>query len=435
MQQTILSFSGKFYDEPPQHLWQQVLQRPVVEQQNLHDTVNEILLDVKNNGDKAVKKYSLKFDSISPDSFLVTDNEFTEANELLDDQLKEAIRSAKKNIETFHVTQIETHQKIETVPGVFCWRKSVPIEKVGLYIPGGTAPLFSTVIMLAVPAVVAGCADIILCTPPAKNGKVHPAILFAASVAGIKKVYKVGGVQAIAAMAYGTESIEKAYKIFGPGNQYVTAAKALVNAQGTAIDMPAGPSEVAVFADESCVPAFVAADLLSQAEHGGDSQVLLVSTSDDVIKNVIKEIEIQLQDLPRNNFIKQSLQHSVFIVISSIEAAFNLLNEYAPEHLIIASDNAVELSEKVCNAGSVFIGNYSSESAGDYASGTNHTLPTNGFAKAYSGVSVDSFVKKITFQEVKKEGIKSIANTVETMAEAEGLRAHKQAMVLRRQSL
>lgn len=435
MQQTILSFGGKFYDEPSQHLWQQVLQRPVVEQQNLHDAVNEILFDVKNNGDKAVKKYSLKFDGISPDSFLVTNNEFTEANDLLDDQLKEAIRSAKNNIETFHVTQIETHHKIETVAGVFCWRKSVPIEKVGLYIPGGTAPLFSTVLMLGMPASIAGCPDICLCTPPSKSGKVHPAILFAASVAGIKKVYKVGGVQAIAAMAYGTESIEKMYKIFGPGNQYVTAAKALVNAQGTAIDMPAGPSEVAVFADESCVPAFVAADLLSQAEHGADSQVLLVTTSNDVIKNVTKEIEFQLQDLPRNNLIKQSLQHSVFIKISSIETAFNLLNEYAPEHLIIASDNALELAEKVCNAGSIFIGNYSSESAGDYASGTNHTLPTNGFAKAYSGVSVDSFVKKITFQEVKKEGIKSIANTVEIMAEAEGLHAHKQAMALRRQSL
>jgi histidinol dehydrogenase len=435
MQQTVLSFGGKFYDEPSQHLWQEILQRPVVEQQSLHDTVNAIMLDVKNNGDEAVKKYTLRFDGISPGLLLVTDDEFAEANDLLDDQLKDAIRSAKQNIETFHAAQIETHPKIETVPGVFCWRKSVAIQKVGLYIPGGTAPLFSTVIMLGVPAIIAGCADIILCTPPANNGKVHPAILFAASVAGINKVYKVGGVQAIAAMAYGTASIEKVYKIFGPGNQYVTAAKAIVNAQGTAIDMPAGPSEVAVFADDNCVPAFVAADLLSQAEHGLDSQVLLVATSDDVIQNVAKEIEIQLQTLQRNNFIKQSLQHSIFIKVSSTKTAFDLLNEYAPEHLIIAGSDALGLAEKVTNAGSVFIGNYSSESAGDYASGTNHTLPTNGFARAYSGVSVDSFVKKITFQEVKKEGIKSIADTVETMAEAEGLHAHKQAMVLRRRSL
>lgn len=435
MTQTIENFSGKFYFEPSQNMWSNILKRPVFDDRDLKNMVAIILNDVKENGDEALKKYSLKFDHVAVSSFAVSDAEFDEAEMLVDAHLKTAIRSAKKNIEAFHLNQLQPPQKIETTPGVFCWRRSAGIQKVGLYIPGGSAPLFSTVLMLGIPAIIAGCEDILLCSPPAANGKIHPAVLFTALVLGIKKVYKLGGVQAIAALAYGTESIDKVYKIFGPGNQFVTAAKSLINAGGVAIDMPAGPSEIAVYADNSCVPAFVAADLLSQAEHGPDSQVLLVSVSLDIINKVVAELNRQMDLLPRKKIVMQAVINSILIKASSTNEAFEIINSYAPEHLIIASDKAETLCGKVINAGSVFLGNYSSESAGDYASGTNHTLPTNGFAKAYSGVSVDSFVKKITYQHVQKNGIKSLADIVETMAEAEGLHAHKYAMQLRRESL
>lgn len=416
---------------PDKSTWKDILKRPALDSTSLEATVKSILSDIKTNGDSAVKKYALQFDKANLNSFEVNQEEIKIAETKLSAELKNAIKNAKSNIVKFHSAQKEETQLIETTTGVKCWRKSVGIEKVGLYIPGGSAPLFSTVLMLGVPAKLAGCKEIILCTPSDSNGNINPAILFAAQLVGVTKIFKVGGVQAIAAMAYGTESIPQVYKIFGPGNQYVTCAKQLINKEGVAIDMPAGPSEVAVIADESCVPAFVAADLLSQAEHGADSQVILVSNSESVIKKVNEELELQLKALSRNSITEKALQNSKAILINSLEEGMELLNEYASEHLIIACQNADELAGKVVNAGSVFIGNYSCESAGDYASGTNHTLPTNGYAKAYSGVSLDSFVKKITFQKLSKEGIHTIGKTIELMAEAEGLDAHKNAVSIR----
>ncbi len=419
------------FNNPPSSEWNSILKRPAFDNSQLEESVSKILLDVKLNGEEAVKKYVLKFDGVELQQLRVSDAEIEAAILLVSTDLKAAIAVAKNNIEKFHFSQIQKVEKIETTPGVICWRKSVAIQKVGLYIPGGSAPLFSTLLMLGIPAVMAGCSDITVCTPCDKNGKVNPVILYVAQLIGLKNIYKIGGVQAIAAMAYGTISIPQVYKIFGPGNQYVTCAKKLVNKEGLAIDMPAGPSEVAVYADQTSNPAFVAADLLSQAEHGIDSQVVLVASSEMVVEEIQKELDLQLLLLSRKEIAKVALNNSRFIIMDNETAAFNLLNEYAAEHLIIASDNAVELCEKVINAGSVFLGHYSPESVGDYASGTNHTLPTNGYAKAYSGVSLDSFVKKITFQHLEKEGLRNIGPSVETMAAAEGLDAHKNAVSIR----
>lgn len=416
---------------PDKSSWNEILQRPAFDTRQLEGTVAAILEEVRLNGDAAVKKYALQFDKVEPNELKVTAGEINEAIKLVDEKLKAAIQIAKDNITAFHQSQKEAVTQIETTSGVVCWRKSVGIEKVGLYIPGGTAPLFSTLLMLGIPAMLAGCKEIVVCTPPDKNGKINPVILYVAQLIGLKNIYKAGGVQAIGAMAYGTATIAKVYKIFGPGNQYVTCAKQLVNATGIAIDMPAGPSEVAVYADETSNPAFVAADLLSQAEHGTDSQVILVANTIAVIDKVKVEIEKQLTQLSRAAIATKALEYARFIVIENITVAFELLNEYAPEHLIIASDNALALAEKVINAGSVFLGHYSPESAGDYASGTNHTLPTNGYAKAYSGVSLDSFVRKITFQQLTKTGINNIGPAVEVMAAAEGLGAHKNAVTIR----
>jgi len=417
--------------EPVEETWQQLLQRPVLDTTLLEEKVATILKAVQLDGDEAVKKYTKEFDAVALDTLQVSEAEFAAAAPLVDEPLKAAIAVAVNNITIFHKAQKETEKKIETAPGVECWRRSVPIEKVGLYIPGGTAPLFSTVLMLGIPAMIAGCKEIILCTPADRDGNINPAILYTAQLIGIKKVFKVGGVQAIGAMAFGTAAVPKVYKIFGPGNQYVTCAKQLVNKAGIAIDMPAGPSEVAVYADDTCVPAFVAADLLSQAEHGIDSQVLLVAANATIIANVKEALSAQLESLPRKEIATAALAHSRCIVMQDIDTAFELLNEYTPEHLIIASENATALAGKVVNAGSVFIGNYSPESAGDYASGTNHTLPTNGNAKAYSGVSLDSFFKKITFQQLSKAGLQQIGTAVELMAAAEGLTAHKEAVSIR----
>ena len=419
------------FNNPPSTDWDLILKRPAFDSSQLEESVSKILLDIKLNGDEAVKKYALKFDGIELNELLVSEDEIKAAESLVSDDLKAAIAIAKQNIEKFHFSQVQEVEKIETTPGVICWRKSVGIQKVGLYIPGGSAPLFSTLLMLGIPAVMAGCRDITVCTPCDKHGKVNPVILYVAHIVGLKNIYKIGGVQAIAAMAYGTTSIPQVYKIFGPGNQYVTCAKQLVNKEGLAIDMPAGPSEVAVYADQTSHAAYVAADLLSQAEHGVDSQVVLVASSVKVVEDVQKELELQLPLLSRKDIAKVALTNSRFIVMEDSTAAFNLLNEYAAEHLIIASDNAIELSEKVVNAGSVFLGHYSPESVGDYASGTNHTLPTNGYAKAYSGVSLDSFVKKITFQHLNEKGLNNIGASVEIMAAAEGLDAHKNAVTIR----
>ncbi len=416
---------------PTKEIWKDILKRPAIDTTSLEATVQSVLSDIKANGQSAVNKYTLQFDKVNILNVLVSDSEFIEAEKQISKELKEAIQLAKSNIETFHSAQKENTQVIETMPGVKCWRKSIAIQKVGLYIPGGTAPLFSTILMLGVPAKLAGCEKIILCTPPDVNGNINPAILYTAQLIGISKVYKVGGVQAIGAMAYGTEIIPQVYKIFGPGNQYVTCAKQLINKQGVAIDMPAGPSEVAVLVDETCVPEFVAADLLSQAEHGSDSQVILVSTNESVIQTIQTELEKQLAVLPRKDLASKALENSKAILVKTNTEAIELLNEYAPEHLIIACANDEQLAEQVVNAGSVFLGNYSCESAGDYASGTNHTLPTNGYAKAYSGVSLDSFVKKITYQKLSKEGINNIGPAIELMAEAEGLQAHKNAVTVR----
>lgn len=420
---------------PSREKWAAIITRPQLAHDDLKNKVSSILKDIKLNGDDAVKKYCLQFDGVVLDNFKVSDIELSEAKDLVDESLKAAIQRAKENITKFHAAQKENIQKIETAPGVFCWRKSVGIETVGLYIPGGSAPLFSTLLMLGIPAVLAGCNEIIVCTPPGKDGKINPVILYVSQLLGLRNIFKIGGVQAIGAMAYGTKNIPAVYKIFGPGNQYVTCAKQCVNEEGVAIDMPAGPSEVAVYADKNCVPAFVASDLLSQAEHGADSQVLLVADSLSIVEKVKEEIELQLTLLPRKAIIEECLKNSRLVVLENVNDAFDLLNEYAPEHLVIASENSDTLAEKVINAGSVFLGNYSPESAGDYASGTNHTLPTNGFARAYSGVSLDSFVKKVTFQKLNKEGLQYIGNTVELMAAAEGLDAHKNAITLRLKNL
>lgn len=416
---------------PERDQWAEIIQRPAVNNEELAGIVTDILKDIKQNGEAAIKKYCLQFDKVQLDDLKVSELEIVEAVSMVDDELKNAVQIAKANIEKFHLSQKEEIKKIETSEGVSCWRKAVAIEKVGLYIPGGTAPLFSTLLMLGIPAVMAGCRELVVCTPSDIYGKINPAILYVAHLIGIKNIYKIGGVQAIGAMAYGSESVLKVYKIFGPGNQYVTAAKQIVNSEGIAIDMPAGPSEVAVYADETCDPCFVASDLLSQAEHGIDSQVLLVATSERIVADVKKEIELQIELLSRKTIAGKALSNSRFIVMQNVDEAFELLNDYAPEHLIIAADNAEGLSAKVINAGSVFLGHYSPESAGDYASGTNHTLPTNGFAKAYSGVSLDSFVKKITFQKLSKEGLQNISKAVKVMAAAEGLDAHKNAVTLR----
>ena len=397
---------------------EQAIKRPVKKLKNIKKIVKPILKNVKKKGDHALKKYSLEYDHVSLESLVVQKAEFKAAEANITEELKNSIILAKRNIEKFHFAQRQLPLEVQTMPGVICQRKSVPIEKVGLYIPGGTAPLFSTVLMLAIPAKIAGCRDLVLCTPPNKNGKIHPAILFSAQLIGIDKVIKVGGAQAIAALAYGTESVPKVYKIFGPGNQFVTAAKQIVAEKGIAIDLPAGPSEVAVYADETANPEFVATDLLSQAEHGADSQVILVTTKESVALEVNQMVEKHLKDLPRKKIAEAALQSSVFIVVNSEKEAINLLNKYAAEHLILSVKNAEEVAAKIYNAGSVFLGNYSPESVGDYASGTNHTLPTNRAALAYSGVSLDSFVKKITYQQLTKEGLSIVGPAVEVMAEA-----------------
>ncbi|MCD8407669.1 histidinol dehydrogenase [Tenacibaculum dicentrarchi] len=411
--------------------WKQLCKRATLNQNNLQETVQNVLNDVKINKNKALTKYAELFDKVSLTSFEVTNTEIEEAEKLVSSELKQAIQLAKSNIEIFHNSQKEDEKKVVTTAGVTCWRKSVAIEKVGLYIPGGSAPLFSTILMLATPAKIAGCKEIVLCTPPNKEGKVHPAILYTAALVGVTKIFKVGGAQAIAAMAYGTETIPSVYKILGPGNQYVTKAKELVQQEGLSIDMPAGPSEVLVIADETSNAAFVAADLLSQAEHGADSQAVLVTTSLEVSENVLAEVAKQVKVLPRRETAEKALENSFVVVLNSSDEMIDFSNVYAPEHLIIASENASIYIDKIINAGSVFLGNYSCESAGDYASGTNHTLPTNGYAKNYSGVSLDSFIKKITFQEVTKQGIATIGKAIELMAEAEGLQAHKNAVTLR----
>lgn len=420
---------------PPREQWAEILRRPALDTENLFDTVRSIIDRVKAEGDKAVLDYEARFDKVELASLAVTEEEMQEAVEAVGVELKAAIYLAQNNIETFHAAQRFTGKKVETMEGVTCWQKAVGIEKVGLYIPGGTAPLFSTVLMLAVPAKLAGCKEIVLCSPPGKDGKIHPAVLFAARVAGVSKIYKAGGVQAIAAMAYGTESIPKVYKIFGPGNQYVTAAKQLVSLRDVAIDMPAGPSEVEVLADETANPVFVAADLLSQAEHGADSQSLLITTSEKLQKEVMYEVERQLGYLPRRDIAAKALENSKLIVVKDTEEALQMTNEYAPEHLIIQTTDYHQLAERVTNAGSVFLGPLSPESAGDYASGTNHTLPTNGYAKAYSGVSLDSFIRKITFQEILPQGMCAIGPAIEVMAANEQLDAHKNAVTVRLNSI
>lgn len=420
---------------PPREQWAEILRRPALDTENLFDTVRSIIDRVRAEGDKAVLDYEARFDKVELASLAVTEEEMQEAVEAVGVELKAAIYLAQKNIEKFHAAQRFTGKKVETMEGVTCWQKAVGIEKVGLYIPGGTAPLFSTVLMLAVPAKLAGCKEIVLCSPPGKDGKIHPAVLFAARVAGVSKIYKAGGVQAIAAMAYGTESIPKVYKIFGPGNQYVTAAKQLVSLRDVAIDMPAGPSEVEVLADETANPVFVAADLLSQAEHGADSQALLITTSEKLQKEVMYEVERQLGYLPRRDIAAKALENSKLIVVKDTEEALQMTNEYAPEHLIIQTTDYHQLAERVTNAGSVFLGPLSPESAGDYASGTNHTLPTNGYAKAYSGVSLDSFIRKITFQEILPQGMCAIGPAIEVMAANEQLDAHKNAVTVRLNSI
>lgn len=416
---------------PNQEDFASICERPHLDVSQLNATVAGILSDIKNDGDKAVISYEEKFDKVLLSNIAVSEEEIQEAEGLVSKELKEALVLAHDNIAKFHTSQRFESKKIETASGVTCWQKSVAIEKVGLYIPGGTAPLFSTVLMLATPAKIAGCKEIILCTPPGPDGKVNPAILMAARIAGVNKIFKIGGVQAIGAMAYGTESVPKVYKIFGPGNQYVMAAKQQVSLHDVAIDMPAGPSEVCVIADDSCNPSFVAADLLSQAEHGTDSQVILISTSEDILNKVVAETEKQLAELPRHEIAEKTLQNSQYVLVKDTEEAMKLSNAYAPEHLIIATANYEELAEKVVNAGSVFLGNYACESAGDYASGTNHTLPTHGYALAYNGVNLDSYNRKVTFQHLTKQGVKSIGPAVVCMAENEQLEAHANAMRLR----
>lgn len=421
----------KIFNEPKINEWASIIERPSIDAAQLNDNVRDIIEEVIAGGDAAIKKITLQFDRVSINELKVTAEKIAAAENLLTPGLKTAIQLAKVNIEIFHNSQIQKVERIETMPGVWCWRKSVGIEKVGIYIPGGSAPLFSTVLMLGIPAKIAGCKEVILCTPPNEQGDIHPAILYAASLVGVTAIYSVGGAQAIAAMAYGTATIPKVHKIFGPGNQYVTAAKQLVQQNGIAIDMPAGPSEVCVWADENAIPSFVAADLLSQAEHGPDSQVILVANNKAIVSAIQLEIDLQLSALPRKDFATKALANSKAIILSNQDQAIDLINAYAPEHLILSVDNALQIADKIINAGSVFIGNYSPESVGDYASGTNHTLPTNGYAKAYSGVSLDSFVKKITFQQLTERGLMNIAPTVIEMAEAEGLQAHSNAVSVR----
>lgn len=412
-----------------------LLQRPHKDAADLGSIVAGVLQDVRREGDTAVLRYEEKFDKVCLASLAVSEEEIQEAEHLISDELKHSIRLAHANIHRFHQAQRMQPVSVETAPGVHCWQKSVAIERVGLYIPGGTAPLFSTVLMLATPAKIAGCADIVLCSPPSPQGKLHPAILYAARVAGVNRIFKCGGVQAIGAMAYGTETVPKVSKIFGPGNQFVTCAKQQVSMTDVAIDMPAGPSEVAIVADTTCHPRYVAADMLSQAEHGMDSQSILFTDSEQVAHDVLRELEVQLESLPRKEMAMASLRHSRIVVLRDMEEAFGICNEYAPEHLILAMDSALEWTDRVVNAGSVFLGHYSCESAGDYASGTNHTLPTSGYAKAYSGVNLDSFCRKITFQHLTPQGIQSIGRAVEVMAEAESLDAHRNAMTLRMEDL
>jgi histidinol dehydrogenase len=425
----------KNYKYPNKANWSQILKRPTLDLSDLEHLVNDVLNQIKTEGDKAVQYFTVKFDKVALVDFQVAKAEIEAAENKISTELKAAIQIAKANITAFHAAQKTEILEVETMPGVKCWRKSVAIQKVGLYIPGGTAPLFSTVLMLAVPANLAGCEEIVLCSPPQKDGNIHPAILYTADLCGVTKIYKIGGVQAIGAMAFGTETVPKVQKIFGPGNQFVTVAKQLISKLGIAIDMPAGPSEVLVVADDTANPSFVAADLLSQAEHGEDSQVVLVAFEEDFINQVQTEIDKQLAVLPREAIAQKSLANSVSIIAKSRNEAIEIINEYAPEHLIIAVENAHDFTDKIVNTGSVFIGNYTPEAVGDYASGTNHTLPTNGFATAFSGVSLDAFVKKITYQEITKIGIQNIGKTVEVMAEAEELMGHNMAVSVRLQSL
>ncbi|MDR0734084.1 MAG: histidinol dehydrogenase [Dysgonamonadaceae bacterium] len=416
---------------PPRSEWEALIRRPSMDASRLSDVVGGILDDVKTNGDEAVRRYEREFDHATPDALLLSEAEKAEAKTAVSQALKQAILQAKANIEKFHAAQKQTFAEIETSPGVVCRQKAVAIEKVGFYIPGGTAPLFSTVLMLAIPAKIAGCREIVLCTPPDKDGKIHPAVIFAAEATGVDKIFKIGGAQAIGAMAYGTESVPKVYKIFGPGNQYVTAAKQAVGLKEVAIDMPAGPSEVEVIADETAHPDFVAADLLSQAEHGADSQAILLTTSETLAEAVAREVLSQLNTLPRKEQAEKSLAHSRIIVLRTREEIVELTNLYAPEHLIIETKDYRSLADQITNAGSVFLGHYTPESAGDYASGTNHTLPTNGYARMYSGVNLDSFTKKITFQEISKDGIRHLGATIGILAENEQMTAHKNAVLLR----
>ena len=421
----------KTYRYPSKELWGEITSRPRLDLTKLNETVSSVLNDIRQRGDAAVREYELKFDKAQLDTLAVSEQEMNEAELVVSDELRDAINLAHHNIKAFHASQRFVTQKVQTQEGVTCWQKSVAIERVGLYIPGGTAPLFSTVLMLATPAKIAGCKEIVLCTPPNKEGKVNPAILVAARIAGVSKIYKIGGVQAIGAMAYGTESVPKVYKIFGPGNQYVMAAKQHVSLDEVAIDMPAGPSEVCVLADETAQAEFVAADLLSQAEHGRDSQVLFITTSETKLQEVQTEVNRQLALLPRQEIAQAALDNSRMVLVASADEMMALSNEYAPEHLIIQTHNYEQMAEQVINAGSVFLGSYACESAGDYASGTNHTLPTHGYATAYSGVNLDSYCRKITFQHLTEEGIRRIGHAVELMAEAEQLDAHKNAMTVR----
>lgn len=423
------------YINPPKSDWSDLLQRPRVDVSDLYEKTEAILAEIQQEGDAAVRRYSERFDGYRGTELEVAEAEISQAETVLPEDLKAAIRRAADNIEKFHASQWQPMQKVETQAGVTCWQKSVPIEKVGLYIPGGTAPLFSTVLMLGIPARIAGCKEIVLCTPPDEQGGIHPAILFAARLAGVQRIFRIGGIQAIGAMAYGTETVPKMYKIFGPGNRFVTAAKQLVGLKNTAIDMPAGPSEVLVMADDSANPAFVAADLLSQAEHGADSQVILLSTSDEVLQATLAEVDKQVKQLPRRAGAEGALSDSRAFLLTSLDEMMEMSNFYAPEHLILSVRNAPEVAEKVVNAGSVFIGHYTPESAGDYASGTNHTLPTHGHARSYSGVNLDSYIRKITFQEITPEGLQELGPVIETMAEAELLQAHKNAVSLRLKSL
>jgi histidinol dehydrogenase len=421
----------KIVKYPDKSSWKELLKRPEIDQSGLEASVRSVLQDVKLNGDKAISEYTFKFDKVKLTSFQVTKEEIEEASQLISNELKKAIAVAKNNIEKFHKAQVNKSVEVETTAGVKCWQKSIPIEKVGLYVPGGTAPLFSTVLMLGIPAIIAGCKEIVLCSPPGKDGKLPASIIYTANYIGIKSIYKIGGIQAIAGMTFGTGTIPQVYKIFGPGNQYIMAAKQIVSTMGVAIDMPAGPSEVAVIADKTSTPSYVASDLLAQAEHGRDSQVILFTTDEKIVEPVQLELKRQLDELPRNSIASASLENSKVIILKNDSELMDMVNEYAPEHLIIQTDNFEKLAEKVINAGSVFLGHYTPESAGDYASGTNHTLPTKGYAKSFNGVNMDSFFKKVTFQQISEEGIKAIGPSIEVMALNEDLFGHKNSVTVR----